>query len=247
MKYNTLSGRRPYNHSPLRDPYASTVDTVYDTITRLILHKKLISGQKLSEIGLSDQLGVSRTPVREALRRLANDGYVLIVPKSGAWVASPTRQEVEDAYEVRAKLEGWAAGIASRAVTPLFLARLEEKILEEENIFAQKDIEAYLNVNMAFHMIIAEASGNTILTDYIENILAKTFIYTVFLERYFDLINNPSLDEHRLLLNAFTARDTELCERLAEEHVRASFKSLNFREKTNPVKTIEEIPVSVQK
>lgn len=233
MKYNKLSGRRPYGHSSLRDPYASTADTVYDTITQLILHKKLVSGQKLSEIGLSDQLGVSRTPVREALRRLANDGYVLIVPKSGAWVASPTKQEVEDAYEVRAKLEGWAAGIASHAVTPLFLARLEEKIHEEENIFVQKDIEAYLEVNTAFHMIIAEASGNTLLTDYIEDILAKTFIYTVFLERYFDMNNNPSLDEHRLLLNAFIARDTELCARLAEEHVRTSFKSLNFQEKTN--------------
>jgi len=231
MKYSTLSGRRPYNHSPLRGPYASTVDTVYNTISKLILHKKLVSGQKLSEIGLSDQLGVSRTPVREALRRLANDGYVLLVPKSGAWVASPTKQEVEDAYAVRAKLESWAVGLAAGSVTPLLLARLEEKILEEEGIFEQKDIEAYLDVNTAFHMIIAEASGNTILTGYIEDILAKTFIFSVFLERYFDFKANPSLDEHRHLMDALAAKDKALCERLAAEHVAASFESLRFREK----------------
>lgn len=228
MEYNTLSGRRPYNHSPHRDPYASTVDTAYNEIRRLILHKELTAGQKLSEIGLSDQLGVSRTPVREALRRLANDGYVLLVPKSGAWVASPTKQEVEDAYSVRCKLEGWAAGMAACNVTPLFLARLEEKIREEEDIFVQRNIEAYLDVNTAFHMIIAETSGNTVLMDYIADILAKTFIYTVFLERYFDLTTNPSLDDHRRLLDAFTAKDAALCVRLAEEHVTESFESLRF-------------------
>ncbi len=228
MEYNTLTGRRPYNHSAHRDPYASTVDTAYNAIRRLILHKELLAGQKLSEIGLSDQLGVSRTPVREALRRLANDGYVLLVPKSGAWVASPTKKEVEDAYAVRAKMEAWAAGIAARNVTPLFLARLEEKIQEEDGIFAAKDIEAYLDVNTAFHMIVAEASDNTVLMGYIEDILAKTFIYTVFLERYFDLTTNPSLDEHRRLLEAFAARDEALCVRLAEEHVRESFESLRF-------------------
>lgn len=228
MESSALTRRRSYNRSPHRDPYASTVDTAYNEIRRLILYKELRSGQKLSEIGLSDQLGVSRTPVREALRRLANDGYILLVPKSGAWVASPTRQEVEDAYAVRRKLEGWAAGMAVHNVTPLFLARLEDKILEEEDIFVQRDIEAYLDVNTAFHMIIAEASGNTALTDCIEAILAKTFIYSVFLERYFDLTTNPSLDEHRRLLDAFSARDEERCVRLAEEHVTRSLESLRF-------------------
>lgn len=228
MEYNTLTGRRPYNHSPHRDPYASTVDTAYSAVRSLILRKELVAGQKLSEIGLSDQLGVSRTPVREALRRLANDGYVLLVPKSGAWVASPTKKEVEDAYTVRARLEGWAAGMAARNMTPLLLARLEEKIQQEIGIFETKDIEAYLDVNTAFHMIIAEASDNTVLMDYIEDILAKTFIYTVFLEQYFDLSNNPSLDEHRRLLDAFAAGDEELCVRLAEDHVKESFASLRF-------------------
>lgn len=228
MECSSLTGHRSYNRSAQRNPYASTVDTAYRTIRSLILHKTLTSGQKLSELGLSDQLGVSRTPIREALRRLANDGYVLLLPKHGAWVASPTKQEVEDTYAVRGKLEGWAAGMAAQRATPLFLARLEDKIREEEGIFIQRDIEPYLGVNTAFHMIIAEASGNTVLMDCIESILDKTFIYSVFLEQYFDLTTNPSLEEHRKLLEAFAAKDEGLCVRLAEEHVAKSLKSLRF-------------------
>ena len=210
------------------DHYSTTVDTVYLSLRRMILHKELVPGQKLSEIGLSEQLGVSRTPVREALRRLSNDGFTVIVPKSGAWVASPSRKEVEDAYAMRAKLEGWAASMASRNVTHLFLARLEEKIQEEDHIFEVRDLEQYLDVNTAFHMIIAEASGNTVLMEYVQDILSKTFIYMVFMERYFDFENNPSLDEHRKILQAFEERDEALCVYLAEKHVRSAFLELKL-------------------
>lgn len=211
------------------DPYSTTVDTVYANLKRMILYKELVSGQKLSEIGLSEQLGVSRTPVREALRRLSNDGFVVIVPKSGAWVASPSKKEVEDAYAMRGRLEGWAASMAVRSVTPLFLARLEERIGEEDEIFKARDLERYLAVNTAFHMIIAEASKNSVLMEYVADILSKTFIYMVFMERYFDFGTNPSLDEHRQILAAFAARDEAKCVELVEAHVGTALADLNFR------------------
>ena len=223
-----LAGPGGFPYQANGDPYASNVDTVYIQVRRLILLKELTPGQKLSEISLSEQFGVSRTPVREALRRLANDGYVLLVPKSGAWVASPTRKEVEDAYTMRGKLEGWAASMASKNVTPLFLARLDEKITEEDRTFKERDIEKYLNINTDFHMIIAEASGNSVLMEYVRDILARTFMYMVFLERYFDFDSNPSLDEHRNILDAFAARDESLCVFLAEEHVRKGLESLRY-------------------
>lgn len=210
------------------DSFPTTVDTAYSAIKRMILYKELVAGQKLSEIGLSEQIGVSRTPVRDALRRLSNEGFVVIVPKSGTWVASPTRKEVEDAYEVRARLEGWAAAIAVQNVTPLFLARLDEKICEEDEIFQTRDLERYLEVNRGFHMTIAEATKNYILMEYISDILSKTFIYMVFMERYFDFGNNPSLDEHRHILAAFTARDEKLCVELVEDHVRTALTELRL-------------------
>lgn len=219
-----------YNgHSANGDPYVSAVDIVYKKIRGLILKGELSPGQKLSEIGLSDQLSVSRTPVREALRRLSNDGFVLLVPKSGAWIASPTRMEVESAYAVRAHLETWAASMAAQNATPLFLARLDEQIQLEDRIFQEKDIEKYLDVNTAFHMIVAEASGNNVLAGYVADILAKTFIYMVFLESYFDFDNNPSLDEHRELLDAFTAKDGPLCVYLMDRHVKSGLANMRFK------------------
>lgn len=201
---------------------------MYRNIKRMILLKELRAGQKLSEIGLSEQLGVSRTPVHEALRRLESNGFVVIVQKSGAWVASPTRKEVEDTYAVRAKLEGWTASMAVHRVTPLFLARLEKKIEEEDEIFKVRDLERYIEVNTAFHMIIAETAGNLVLTEYIADILSKTFVYMVFMDRYFDFENNPSLDEHRRILDAFTAKDEALCVRLVERHVETALLELNL-------------------
>ena len=220
--------QRPRRDAFVPDPYKTAVDEVYSKLRRMILNKDLVRGQKLPEVALADQLMVSRTPVREALRRLAHDGFVVIVPKNGAWVAAPSRKEVEDAYRVRAKLEGWAASMAAENMTPLFLARLDEKIRDEDDIFKKGDIEAYLEVNTSFHMIIAEASGNAVLMEYIGDVLARTFIYMVFHERYFDFATNPSLDEHRQLLAAFTKGDKDFAVGLTEAHVKRAFGDLIF-------------------
>lgn len=212
------------------DPYASISDNVYNQIKRMIIHKQLVSGKKLLESSLSEQLSVSRTPVREALRRLANEGYVLIFPKSGAWVASPTKSEVEDAYIMRGKLESWAASMAVRKVSPLFLAKLDEKIQEEDRYFKEKNIEKYLNANTDFHMIIAEAAGNSVLSKYVRDMLAKTFIYMFFLkiDRYFDFGINPSMKPHSEIVAAFAKKDETLCVRLVEEHVEVALGDLRF-------------------
>jgi DNA-binding GntR family transcriptional regulator len=207
----------------------TAADSVYSAVRKLIIRKELVSGQKLSEIGLSEQLGVSRTPVREALRRLSNDGFVSIVPRSGVWVSSPTWREVENAYMVRGKLEGWAASIAARNMQPVLLARLAEQIALEEEVFRIRDLERYLEVNTAFHEIIAEASGNSVLAGFIGDILSKTFIYMVFVGRYFDFDTNPSLDEHKKILRAFETEDEQLCARLAEEHVATALRELDIR------------------
>ena len=77
-------------------------------------------------------------------------------------------------------------------------------------------------------MIIAEASGNSVLMEYVSEILARTFMYMVFLERYFDFDNNPSLDEHREILEAFAAKNEDKCVLLVEQHVRKGLESLRY-------------------
>ena len=208
--------------------HSSVVDSTYHQIKKMILIKELRAGQRLSEIGLAEQLLVSRTPVREALRRLSNDGFVYLVPNSGVWVASPTKKEVVDAYAVRSRLESWSISMAVSNVTSLFLARLEDTIETERAVFKDRDIERYLEVNSLFHLTIAEAAGNAVLCSYVADILSKTFIYMVFFERFFDFANNPSLDEHCRILEALRQRNEQRCIALTEEHVSLALVDLGI-------------------
>ncbi|MDO5116228.1 MAG: GntR family transcriptional regulator [Synergistaceae bacterium] len=199
---------------------------VYEQLRKKIFEKSLVSGQRLPEVAIAKELDVSRTPVREALRKLENEGLVQIIPGWGACLASPTRQEIIDTYEVRENLEIMAIRKAAVHITPLQLCRLQEQIDAEREIFARRDLEGYLNVNDNFHIIIAESSGNGTLVGYIKNILSRTFVQMIFFESFFDFDTNPSLEEHITLLNALKNHDEEECVRLIKEHLRLSMEGL---------------------
>ena len=210
--------------------YSTSAEAVYHKLLHLIFSKQLRPGQRLPEVNVAEQLEVSRTPVREALRRLANEGLVVLMPNVGARIVTPTRQEMLDAYEVRNELECLAARKASGRISPVQLARLEEKIEEEVEVFAQRDLEAYIEINNAFHRIIAEASGNLALADTIENYLARTFVYMVFFESFFDFDTNPSLEEHRAILAALRAHDEEETVNLMNHHIWKSAEDLGRKD-----------------
>jgi DNA-binding GntR family transcriptional regulator len=150
-----------------------------------------------------------QNPVREALRILANEGLVDLIQIRGR-DSSPSLDEVRVSYEVREHLEVIAAAKAARNITPVQLCLLEEAIDEEEGIFVSRDLERYLEVNIRFHRIIAEASRNRTLSEYVANILARTYVYMVFFESFFDFDTNPSLDEHREIVKALRQRDESL-------------------------------------
>ena len=127
--------------------YTTSADYVYQELRHRIITKQLKPGQRLPEVNIAVQMGVSRTPVREALRRLASEGLVLIIPNSGARLASPTRREMEDTYAVREQLECISVAIAATRISERNLRRLEDAILEEEKAFEEKNLELYLEVN----------------------------------------------------------------------------------------------------
>ncbi len=204
----------------------TSTDYVYERIRSGIFDKTLVSGQRLPEIVIAKEYNVSRTPVREALRRLENEGLVQIVPGWGACLSSPTRQEIIDTYEVRETLEVMAIRKASKLITPLQICLLEEQIETERKAFEEKDLELYLNVNDAFHLIIAESSGNGTLAGYVKNILSRTYVQTIFFESFFNFANNPSLEEHIRLIEALKKHDEEMCVCLMQEHIKLSMEAL---------------------
>jgi len=220
----------------VRDPeiYSTSAEAVYRKLLHMIFSKQLRPGQRLPEVLLAEQLEVSRTPVREALRRLANEGLVVLMPNVGASVVTPTRAEMLDTYEVRNVLECLAVRKAAGRIGAVQLARLEEKIEEETEVFALRDLEAYIEINNAFHRIIAEASGNLVLADSIENYLARTFVYMVFFESFFDFDTNPSLEEHRAILSALRAHDAKEAVRLMDRHIWQAAEDLERKDLEPP-------------
>ena len=211
-------------------PGLTAADQVYKQIRRLIFEKKLKRGQHLPEITLAKEFSVSRTPVREALRKLESEGLVQILPGWGACLASPTRKEIFDTYEIRIDLEILSVRKASRIITRLQLAKLQEKIEAERKTFDEKDLESYLDVNDSFHLTIAEAADNAALLSCIRNVLARVYVQSIFFESFFDFDTNPSLDEHIDILAALTAHDEDKCAELMKSHLQKAMTSLKAAE-----------------
>ena len=204
----------------------TAAEHVYREIKRRIFLKELRPGQRLPEASLAKTLSVSRTPVREALRMLANEGLVNLIPNTGARLASPSLDEMREGFELREHLERLAVRRAARHITPLQMCMLDEAIKEEESIFCSRDLEKYLEVNIRFHRVIAESAKNRILAEYVRNILSRTYVYLVFFESFFDFDTNPSLDEHREIAQALSDHDEDLAEALMLKHIKLSMDTL---------------------
>lgn len=218
-----------------REPrlYTTSADYVYQELRHKIITKQLKPGQRLPEVNIAVQMGVSRTPVREALRRLASEGLVVIIPNSGARLASPTKREMEDTFVVREQLECLAVRLAAGRISERHLRRLEETLLDEERSFEEQNLELYLEVNETFHRIIAEASGNKVLADYVENILARTNVYMVFYDPFLGHRSgqtlpkdHPSLKGHRFLIDALRDRNGDLAVEIMCRHLTLSSQGL---------------------
>ncbi len=217
----------------MREPrlYTTSADYAYQELRHKIITKQLKPGQRLPEVNIAVQMGVSRTPVREALRRLASEGLVIIIPNSGARLAAPTTREIKDTYMVREQLETLAVRLAVENISDRHLRRLEEAMVEEVRSIEDRDLEAYLEVNESFHKAIADASGNRVLSEYIENILARTNAYVVFYDPFYELESHPSIDEHRAILTALKQHDAEKCVELVRGHLKNAIEGLRTPEK----------------
>ncbi len=211
-----MSYIRPHHQALSSDQAA---DQVYRGMIRMISRGDFKPGERLPAARIAQLLGVSRTPVREALNRLADQGVVSVVPNVGARLAAPARQEVEQAYDVRVCLESMAARRAAENASQVDLARLEECLLLETEAPGLPCPEDQLDHGLSFHRLLAQASGNPILAETLELILARTAAYDLLypMEEVEDW--KQSKTEHRDILEALKQRDPDLAERLIRRHV----------------------------
>lgn len=181
------------------------------------------SGAALFEIHLAEKLGMSRTPVREALQVLARDGLVEIVPNRGYFVPRLSIEDLRELYELREALEGVAARCATLRVTAVNVEELEQ--LYEQYEQAQ-NWEAWVQIGTEFHSKIISFAGNMRLATILDSLKAQIRMTRQTALRHVEGRRNESILEHRAILNGIRQGDPDEAEQQARAHVRLSYEVL---------------------
>lgn len=199
-------------------------EIAYEHIRRAILVREVTAGTRLSEPAIAQSLDISRTPVRNALRRLAAEGLVSLNANQGAQVAEPSVRQVDETYQLRELLEPAAAALACRNVTGEIISELEGMLAEEVEAFNVKDLWRYMEVNDAFHLRIAGLSGNSILARAIKTHISMTNVFLSLLDPFYSISEKEmhSFPEHRMLVDYLALGDPERVRAAMLIHIRAS-------------------------
>ena len=194
-----------------------------DRLRTLIIEGVLAPGTRLNERELSEQLGVSRTPLREAFRMLAADGLLVQLPNRGVQVVALSREDVRHAFEVMAGLEGLAGELAARNATESDLSALRILQSDMEAAHARADLPAYYRANRAIHDRISAIAANPVLTQ-----MQHTLNVRLHALRFRSNLNRDKWDravaEHRSMLSALAARDGGALRDLLVRHLQAKLQ-----------------------
>jgi DNA-binding GntR family transcriptional regulator len=204
----TSESRRVVRPTPLRQ-------AVYDALAEMIASGSLKPGQHLVESELAEHLGVSRQPIREALQRLQADGWVELRPAYGAYVHTPTPEEVDQLLGVRSVLEAYSAHGAALHRTEDQIARLWK--LQEAGVSAltADDERALVDANTAFHQYIVDISGNKVLAELISQVQRRVRWYYTPMARP---RGKEAWNEHAGLIRAIADGDAEEAQQLMRRH-----------------------------
>lgn len=191
---------------------------VYQRIRSDIINGVYKNHEELREVAIGENLGVSRTPVREALRQLELEGLVEIIPNKGAYVSSITQKDVHDIYMIRSVLEGMCARWATDNITPEKLEEMEEVLYLTEFHSEKNHGEQVTAMDNRFHEILYEACNSKRLQHMLSDLHEYSFhVRTKSLSDHQRSVS--STDEHRQIMEAMKAHDGDLAEKLANQHV----------------------------
>ncbi len=198
--------------------YLPLRDVVFNTLRQAILRGELKPGERLMEIQLANKLGVSRTPIREALRKLELEGLVNMVPRKGAEVADITEKSLRDVLEVRKALEELSVQLACEKITEEEIEELKRAAERFKDTLDDQDVTKIAEADVAFHDIIYTATDNQKLILLLNNLREQMYRYRVeYLkkeEAYPQLIA-----EHEELIDNISKRNKEEATRIMCEHI----------------------------
>lgn len=196
---------------------STRVDNAYERLKTEILNGQLPPGFQAPEPDIATRLGMSRTPVREALIRLEADGLVDLVPRRGAKVLPISLQDICEIYQILSALEALAAGTACRKAGDEALAEIEEVLNEADDALERQDIEAWAVHDDRFHRLMAKASGNLRLEAEIEGFLDQVYRANTVLLRLNKAPASNAAD-HRKIVQAIREGDTDSATETARLH-----------------------------
>ena len=200
--------------------YLPLRDVVFNTLRQAILTGEMEPGERLMEIQLANKLGVSRTPIREAIRKLELEGLVIMIPRKGAEVA-----HMRDVLEVRSALEELAATLACKNVTPEHIDELKTANRVFEAAIVSKDVVAIVNADVAFHNIIYSMTDNQRLIQLINSLSEQMYRYR--LEYVKDARTHSILiSEHNDIIRQLADKDVEKAKIIVRQHVNNQEKGI---------------------
>ena len=193
-------------------------DVVFNTLRQAILTGELKPGERLMEIHLANKLGVSRTPIREAIRKLELEGLVTMIPRRGAEVAQITEKSMNDVLEVRRALDALCVELACERITEEDLGRLKQACDAFEAAVRTKDVKKVAKADVELHDIIVQATGNQRLIQLINNLSEQMYRYRF--EYIKDISQHQQLiDEHRMIYDSIVKKDKEAASQAAHVHI----------------------------
>lgn len=219
----------------------SMEEIVYKTLKDAILQRLLAPGTQLVELTISEKLHTSRTPVRNAMKKLAADGIINIIPNKGAFVISPSLDDIMQAYEIRAELECVAMRLSINDINETDIEKLTAIVNEEYEAIKKCDITKHLSSNKQFHMFFSRKYNNKFLRKYTEEIIDKINIYL----RMHDKLYNVELKEisrnmeHKEMIELISKKDASSLEPFLRKHISTSLNDLQLNQ--NNYKLLDEI------
>ena len=200
------------------DEFLPLRDVVFNTLRQAILTGELKPGERLMEIHLAKKLGVSRTPIREAIRKLELEGLVTMIPRRGAEVAQITEKSMNDVLEVRRALDVLCVELACDRITEEELEQLKAACEAFEAAVKTKDAKKIAHADVALHDIIVCATGNQRLIQLVNNLSEQMYRYR------FEYIKDSSqherlVEDHRVIYQSLVEKDKEAVSQAAKTHI----------------------------
>lgn len=199
------------NHRPLRE-------IVYEELKMQILTGAIKPGTRMMEVELAEDMGVSRTPIREAIRKLEKEGLVTIEPRRGAYASEASVEDMVSILEVRQELEGLAAGLAAERITDEFKQQMVEAAEGFKRALEEGNTEELITSDTLFHHIIVDATNNTVLVNMVEQLQERVLRFRYLY--YSDFKRAEMMPaEHQAIIDGILSGNAKVARKSAEVHI----------------------------